>query len=131
MRSHTTCTCTHARTTRTHAQTVLDEATASLDEGSDRAIQAALASSFPGCTILVVAHRLRTVIESHQIVALSGGRLVECGAPSGLLEREGGVLAALVADHGAEEAQELRAMARRAEQQRQQQQQQQQQESQQ
>ncbi len=93
---------------------MLDEATASLDEGSDRALQAALASSFPGCTIMVVAHRLRTVIQSHQVLALSGGQLIEQGSPSSLLDRPGGVLAGLVADHGAEEAEELRSMAHSA-----------------
>ena len=68
---------------------------------------------------MVVAHRLRTVIQSHQVLALSSGRLMEQGTPSSLLDRPGGVLAGLVADHGAEEAQELRSMARSAEQRRQ------------
>ena len=64
---------------------------------------------------MVVAHRLRTVIQSHTLVALAGGKLMECGTPAALLEEQPrGVLASLVADHGAEEAGELKKLAREA-----------------
>ena len=90
---------------------MLDEATASLDEETDRAMQRALSSSFKGCTVLIVAHRLRTVLHCEQIVCLSGGRLVECNSPAALLANEAGALSALVADHGEAQARELRALA--------------------
>ncbi len=62
----------------------------------------------------MVAHRLKTVITSHQIVALSAGSLMECDAPAALVARPDSVLSHLVSEHGAEEAEELRALARGA-----------------
>jgi ABC-type multidrug transport system fused ATPase/permease subunit len=82
-----------------------------LDQESDRAIQLALANSFLGCTKLVVAHRLRTVIQSHKILALSEGSLVEAGSPRVLLENPQGALSKLVAEHGVQEADDLRQLA--------------------
>jgi ATP-binding cassette subfamily C (CFTR/MRP) protein 1 len=92
---------------------VLDEATASLDEGSDDVVQAALSRALKGVTVLVVAHRLRTIIRCDAVLALAEGRVAEFGAPAALLQR-GGLIARLGADTGAE-AGGLRAAAAEAE----------------
>ncbi len=64
---------------------IFDEATSALDSANERAIQAELRSAAQGKTALVVAHRLSTVVDAHQIVVLEAGRIVEQGAHAELL----------------------------------------------
>ena len=47
-------------------------------------------------TLLVIAHRIDTILDCDQLLVLSRGRLVECGAPGDLVKREGGVFSGLV-----------------------------------
>ncbi|MCE2915123.1 MAG: ABC transporter ATP-binding protein/permease [Rubrivivax sp.] len=64
---------------------IFDEATSALDSTNERAIQAELRSAAQGKTALVVAHRLSTVVDAHEIVVLKAGRIVEKGAHAELL----------------------------------------------
>ncbi|CAH8572668.1 unnamed protein product [Dicrocoelium dendriticum] len=64
---------------------VVDEATANVDPETDAVIQKTLRSQFSSCTVLTVAHRLRTVIDNEVIVVMDGGRIIEMGAPHALL----------------------------------------------
>ncbi len=64
---------------------IFDEATSALDSANERAIQAELKSAAQGKTALVIAHRLSTVADAHEIVVLDGGRVVERGAHAELL----------------------------------------------
>ncbi|MFY7972911.1 MAG: ABCB family ABC transporter ATP-binding protein/permease [Rubrivivax sp.] len=64
---------------------IFDEATSALDSANERAIQAELRSAAQGKTALVVAHRLSTVVDAHEIVVLKAGRIVEKGAHAELL----------------------------------------------
>jgi ATP-binding cassette, subfamily B, heavy metal transporter len=64
---------------------IFDEATSALDSANERAIQAELKSAAQGKTALVIAHRLSTVVDAHQIVVLEAGRVVERGAHAELL----------------------------------------------
>ena len=64
---------------------IFDEATSALDSANERAIQAELRSAAQGKTALVIAHRLSTVVDAHQIVVLEAGRVVERGAHAELL----------------------------------------------
>jgi ATP-binding cassette subfamily C protein CydD len=73
---------------------VLDEPTSSLDPASEEHIRLALERLAPGRTVLIVAHRLKTVYSADQIAVLDHGRLVECGKHDELLAR-GGQYAAL------------------------------------
>jgi ATP-binding cassette subfamily B protein len=68
---------------------IFDEATSALDSANERAIQAELRSAAQGKTALVIAHRLSTVVDAHQIVVLDQGRVVERGAHVELLARGG------------------------------------------
>ena len=68
---------------------IFDEATSALDSANERAIQAELKSAATGKTALVIAHRLSTVVDAHQIVVLEMGRVVERGTHAELLARGG------------------------------------------
>jgi ABC-type transport system involved in Fe-S cluster assembly fused permease/ATPase subunit len=71
---------------------VFDEATSALDSANERAIQAELQSVAHNKTTLVIAHRLSTVVDAHEILVMEAGRIVERGAHAALLA-QGGVYA--------------------------------------
>ena len=64
---------------------IFDEATSALDSANERAIQSELRSAAQGKTALVIAHRLSTVADAHEIVVLDGGWVAERGAHAELL----------------------------------------------
>ena len=68
---------------------LLDEATASLDVESESLVQRALGKLIKNKTVLVIAHRMRTVVNADHIVVLDKGRLVEEGKPDELLAKKG------------------------------------------
>ena len=68
---------------------VLDEATSALDSATERAIQAELRQVADNKTTLVIAHRLSTVVDAHEILVLDQGRVVERGTHESLLARQG------------------------------------------
>lgn len=68
---------------------LLDEATASLDVENETKVQAALSRLLMGKTVLVIAHRMRTVAGADHIVVLDNGHIVEQGSPSELMEKNG------------------------------------------
>ena len=68
---------------------IFDEATSALDSANERAIQAELQSAARNKTALVIAHRLSTVIDAHQILVMDQGRILERGTHAELLEAEG------------------------------------------
>ena len=68
---------------------LLDEATASLDVENESAVQAALSRLLRGKTVLVIAHRMRTVAGADNIVVLENGRVTQQGSPAELMERGG------------------------------------------
>ena len=70
---------------------LLDEATASLDVENETKVQEALSRLLAGKTVLVIAHRMRTVEAADQIIVLADGKVAETGSPSELLSREGGL----------------------------------------
>lgn len=69
---------------------LLDEATASLDVENETQVQAALSELLQGKTVLVIAHRMRTVDNADKIVVLEGGRVLEQGSPAELREKPEG-----------------------------------------
>lgn len=68
---------------------LLDEATASLDVENETQIQTALSRLLAGKTVIVLAHRMRTVENADKIVVLSDGIVAEQGAPAELKEKGG------------------------------------------
>ena len=74
---------------------LLDEATASLDVENETKVQEALSRLLVGKTVIVIAHRMRTVQAADKIVVLDGGRVAEQGSPAELLAR-GGLFARMV-----------------------------------
>jgi ATP-binding cassette, subfamily B, heavy metal transporter len=68
---------------------IFDEATSALDSANERAIQAELKGVAQGKTTLVIAHRLSTVVDAHEIVVMEQGRVVERGAHAQLLALDG------------------------------------------
>ncbi|XP_042394595.1 putative ABC transporter C family member 15 isoform X2 [Zingiber officinale] len=78
---------------------VLDEATASIDSATDGIIQDTICTEFSNCTILTIAHRIHTVIDSHLILVLGEGKILEYDSPSKLLEREDSSFSKLIKEY--------------------------------
>eukprot|EP00971_Amphidinium_carterae_P105449 2088101-Amphidinium_carterae.1 len=87
----------------------MDEATAALDIQTDARIQSVVREVFRESTMLTIAHRLQTIIDSNCIAVMDTGVVAEYGTPQDLLQREGSAFASLVEETG--EAQKLRRMA--------------------
>ena len=68
---------------------VFDEATSALDSANERAIQAELASVAQNKTTLVIAHRLSTVVDAHEILVMDTGQIIERGSHAALLAQNG------------------------------------------
>ena len=68
---------------------VFDEATSALDSANERAIQAELASVAQNKTTLVIAHRLSTVVDAHEILVMDAGQIIERGNHAELLAQQG------------------------------------------
>jgi ATP-binding cassette subfamily B protein len=68
---------------------IFDEATSALDSNNERAIQAELREAATNKTTLVIAHRLSTVVDAHEIIVLEGGVIVEQGTHAKLLADQG------------------------------------------
>ena len=68
---------------------VFDEATSALDSANERAIQAELASAAQNKTTLVIAHRLSTVVDAHEILVMEAGHIIERGNHAHLLQLNG------------------------------------------
>jgi ABC-type multidrug transport system fused ATPase/permease subunit len=78
---------------------VLDEATASVDSATDNLIQRTLRTEFSSCTVLTIAHRIPTVIDSDKVLVLSDGRVSEYDVPIRLLENKNSLFAKLVIEY--------------------------------
>uniref|UniRef100_A0A8B9G5I3 Canalicular multispecific organic anion transporter 1 n=1 Tax=Amazona collaria TaxID=241587 RepID=A0A8B9G5I3_9PSIT len=68
---------------------ILDEATAAVDLETDHLIQTTIRSEFADCTVLTIAHRLHTIMDSNRVMVLQAGRIVEFDSPEELLGKAG------------------------------------------
>ncbi|KAH7306544.1 hypothetical protein KP509_22G018000 [Ceratopteris richardii] len=78
---------------------ILDEATASVDTATDCIIQNTLQSEFTDCTVITIAHRIQTVIDSNCILLLDNGMVSEFGPPQLLLRDKCSLFAKLVSEY--------------------------------
>ncbi|NXH10999.1 MRP2 protein, partial [Bucco capensis] len=78
---------------------ILDEATAAVDLETDNLIQTTIRSEFADCTVLTIAHRLHTIMDSNRVMVLQAGRIVEYDSPEELLKKQG-AFSAMAKDAG-------------------------------
>lgn len=79
---------------------LLDEATSAVDMATDRLIQQSIRQEFSNSTLLVIAHRLSTVVDFDRILVLKDGVNAEFGTPKELLQIENGIFKEMVAHSG-------------------------------
>lgn len=89
---------------------VLDEATAAVDVRTDALIQKTIREEFKSCTMLIIAHRLNTIIDCDRILLLDSGQVLEYDTPEVLLEKEGSAFSRMVQSTGAANAEYLRSL---------------------
>ncbi|KAG3071249.1 hypothetical protein PI125_g22788, partial [Phytophthora idaei] len=79
---------------------VLDEATANVDTATDALIQTTIKETFQDKMVLVIAHRINTIMHCDKIAVMDAGRVVEFDSPSMLLAQPQSVFAALAKKSG-------------------------------
>ncbi|KAL6218068.1 hypothetical protein ACLB2K_011285 [Fragaria x ananassa] len=89
---------------------VLDEATAAVDVRTDALIQKTIHEEFKSCTMLVIAHRLNTIIDCDRILVLDAGQVLEHGSPEELLLNEESGFSKMIRSTGPSNAQYLRSL---------------------
>ncbi|XP_054688315.1 ATP-binding cassette sub-family C member 4 isoform X2 [Grus americana] len=92
---------------------IIDEATANVDPRTDEFIQKTIREKFAHCTVLTIAHRLNTIIDSDRIMVLDAGRLKEYGEPYILLQEQDSLFYKMVQQVGKTEAASLIETAKR------------------
>ncbi|CAG9823622.1 unnamed protein product [Phaedon cochleariae] len=93
---------------------VLDEATANVDPQTDHLIQNTIRRKFASCTVLTIAHRLNTVMDSDKVLVMDAGSVRQFGHPFELLEDRGGIFHGMVQQTGKAMAESLLAVAKRS-----------------
>uniref|UniRef100_A0A8C3IXM8 Multidrug resistance-associated protein 1-like n=1 Tax=Chrysemys picta bellii TaxID=8478 RepID=A0A8C3IXM8_CHRPI len=78
---------------------ILDEATASVDMETDNLVQSTIRREFHNCTVLTIAHRLHTIMDSERVLVLGSGRIIEFDTPHNLLLQQG-VFSKMVSEAG-------------------------------
>ncbi|KAI1315640.1 hypothetical protein EDD11_000533 [Mortierella claussenii] len=91
---------------------VLDEATSAVDLQTDLLIQETIKKNFVNCTVLMIAHRLNTIIECDKILVMEDGRVVEFEHPTKLIENKDGYFHSLVSQSGPDAVARLKTMLR-------------------
>ncbi|XP_056643788.1 probable multidrug resistance-associated protein lethal(2)03659 isoform X1 [Diorhabda sublineata] len=91
---------------------VLDEATANVDPYTDGLIQTTIRKKFDNCTVLTIAHRLHTIMDSDKVLVMDAGRVAEFDHPHTLLQNENGIFYSLVMQTGKTTAKNLMEIAK-------------------
>ncbi|KAM9334356.1 ATP-binding cassette sub-family C member 4-like [Symphorus nematophorus] len=93
---------------------IIDEATANVDPRTDELIQKTIRDKFRDCTVLTIAHRLNTIIDSDRILVLDAGKIHAYDEPYTLLQDPDGIFYKMVQQTGKQEAAALRDTAKQA-----------------
>uniref|UniRef100_A0A4W4ELH5 Cystic fibrosis transmembrane conductance regulator n=1 Tax=Electrophorus electricus TaxID=8005 RepID=A0A4W4ELH5_ELEEL len=93
---------------------IIDEATANVDPRTDELIQKTIREKFQECTVLTIAHRLNTILDSDRILVLDAGRIHEYDEPYVLLQNQDGIFYKMVQQTGKAEAASLIQQAKQA-----------------
>ncbi|CAL8406691.1 unnamed protein product, partial [Arctogadus glacialis] len=93
---------------------IIDEATANVDPRTDELIQRTIRDKFRDCTVLTIAHRLNTIIDSDRVMVLDAGEIQAFDAPYTLLQDPEGIFYKMVQQTGQQEAEDLLASAKQA-----------------
>ncbi|CAG9854733.1 unnamed protein product [Phyllotreta striolata] len=93
---------------------VLDEATANVDPHTDDLIQKTIRRKFHNCTVLTIAHRLHTIMDSDKVIVMDAGEIVEFDQPYSLLQNHDGVFYSLVKQTGKATAKHLISIAEKS-----------------
>ncbi|XP_023220573.1 multidrug resistance-associated protein 4-like [Centruroides sculpturatus] len=91
---------------------VMDEATSNIDKSTDSCIQKIIREKFKFCTVLTIAHRLHTIIDSDKVMVLDAGKLKEYDSPYKLLKNVNGTFYNLVENTGVTSMNELYKIAK-------------------
>nr|CAD7572168.1 unnamed protein product [Timema californicum] len=91
---------------------VLDEATANVDPQTDALIQSTIRRKFADCTVLTIAHRLNTIMDSDRVLVMDAGTMVEFGHPYLLLQNSEGYFYKMVEETGNLMAEQLHQIAK-------------------
>ena len=78
---------------------VCDEATANIDERTENHIQELISTEFSKSTMIVIAHRLKTILSCDKIIVMEAGKVAETGSPEELLAREASFFSKLASEH--------------------------------
>lgn len=79
---------------------ILDEATASIDPNTDNLIQTTIRTQFKDCTVLTIAHRLNTIMDSNRIMVLDKGKIIEFDSPDNLLKKKDSIFYSMAESAG-------------------------------
>lgn len=90
---------------------MLDEATASVDLDTDNLLQTAIRKAFTECTMLTIAHRLNTIMDSDRVIVMANGKAVENADPDTLLQADSGIFTGMVSQTGKSASRYLRGLA--------------------
>ncbi|KAL1501387.1 hypothetical protein ABEB36_006715 [Hypothenemus hampei] len=91
---------------------MLDEATANVDPQTDALIQKTIRKKFAKCTVLTVAHRLNTIMDSDKVLVMDSGTMVEFDQPHNLLQNPNSVFYHMVEESGKGLSEQLRKIAK-------------------
>lgn len=86
---------------------VMDEATANVDPRTDALIQTTIRENFKDCTVITIAHRLHTIMDSDRVIVLDAGRILEFDEPYELMKSESSNFTAMVQHTGPSMARQL------------------------
>ncbi|KAF5294166.1 hypothetical protein FQR65_LT10877 [Abscondita terminalis] len=85
---------------RNNSILILDEATANIDSTTDALLQKSIKELFSHCTIITIAHKLNTILDSDKILVLDFGKVVQFGTPQTLIEKKNGLFYDMMKNSG-------------------------------